>query len=305
VTPLISVALPCYNRAKTLPLALASLVAPEFEAWECVLVDDGSTDGSAAVAAALPDARLRLIRLPRNHGRGYARQVALEAARGRYLAKLDADDWLYPNHLGRLLAALAAQPEADLVATSIAVMDDAQRLRGVRGPVAARMVCAPARVQLPWFPLPGLMVRMEPARAARYDPRLRRAEDAAFVLCLLHRQPAYLLPSVSYAYRMEGTGQDRWSWQLLGGYWDSLRVIWQQRRAGKVGVLPALAAGAAKLGLVAGGIAVGAGPWLVQRRSRPALPQEAADFAAAQAVVAATAARLFGDRVAPLSEKER
>jgi glycosyltransferase involved in cell wall biosynthesis len=294
---LISVALPCYNMAKTLPLALASLVAQEIEAWECVLVDDGSTDGSAAVAAALPDARLRLIRLPRNHGRGYARQVALEAARGRYLAKLDADDWLYPNHLGVLLAALAAQPEAGFVATRIGVMDDAQGLRGVRGPVAAGMVCAASRVQLPWFPLPGLMVRMEQARAARYDPRLRRAEDADFVLRLLHRQPGCLLPFVTYAYRMEGTGQGQWPWALLGGYWDSLRVIWKQRGAGTAGALPALAAGAAKLGLVAGGVAAGAGPWLVQRRSRPASPDEAADFAAAKAVVKATAARLFGDRI--------
>ncbi len=92
--PLVSVMMPCYNSAGTLPLALASLVAQTYENWECILVDDGSTDRPIDIVEQASDKRISFFRLDRNMGRGVAQQAALDYATGDYLCMLDADDWL-------------------------------------------------------------------------------------------------------------------------------------------------------------------------------------------------------------------
>ena len=91
--------MPVHNSADSLPMALSSVVAQTFENWECIVVDDGSTDGSGEIAGMVRDRRIRVLRLDKNRGRGFARQIALEAAFGDLLCMLDADDWLYPEKL--------------------------------------------------------------------------------------------------------------------------------------------------------------------------------------------------------------
>lgn len=104
--PLVTVVMPAYNAAVTLPRSLAALRAQKMEAWECCLVDDGSTDETWALAEAIAAAepRLRPLRLARNSGAAAARNVAIAAARGRYIAFLDADDEWLPDKLSAQLA---------------------------------------------------------------------------------------------------------------------------------------------------------------------------------------------------------
>jgi glycosyltransferase involved in cell wall biosynthesis len=109
--PLISVIMPAFNAADTILFALASLQAQTCGDWECIIVDDGSTDGSEQSVQAVCDARLRFHRLDRNQGRGYARQYGLTLAQGKYVAFLDADDWIYPNKLRDQLQLLEDEPE--------------------------------------------------------------------------------------------------------------------------------------------------------------------------------------------------
>ncbi len=94
---LVSVITPVYNASRSLPETLASVHAQTLTDWEHLLVDDGSTDNSVPIieAAASEDARIRLLRSPQNGGPSLARNLAIEAATGRFLAFLDADDlWL-------------------------------------------------------------------------------------------------------------------------------------------------------------------------------------------------------------------
>ena len=136
--PLVSVTIPYYNAAATLPEALASLVAQTYTHWECILIDDGSSDYAHTVVEQIADARCRTIRLPQNMGRGVARQVALDQARGELLCKLDADDWIYPAKIERQVAAMAALPDVALISTGIAVVDAKNDLVGVRARVPSR-----------------------------------------------------------------------------------------------------------------------------------------------------------------------
>ncbi len=132
--PLISVVMPLFNAANTVLVALASLQAQTYENWECVIVDDGSVDSSAQVVNTVRDARIHYLRLDRNRGRGYARQHGLEAARGRYITFLDADDWIYPNKFRQQVELLHAEPELAIVSTGMAITDSNDQLVGLRTP---------------------------------------------------------------------------------------------------------------------------------------------------------------------------
>ncbi len=96
----VSVIIPCYNQALFLPKAIASLQAQTLEDWECIIVDDGSTDNTAEVASnlALQDSRIRLLQKV-NGGSASARDLGLRNAQGEYIQFLDADDTIAPNKL--------------------------------------------------------------------------------------------------------------------------------------------------------------------------------------------------------------
>ncbi|MFD5418664.1 glycosyltransferase family 2 protein [Streptomyces sp. NPDC127069] len=106
----LSVVVPFYNVQTYAPDALRSLELNAREDFEFLLVDDRSTDGTPGLleraAAVLPGAVL--LRRERNGGLATARNTGLDAARGRYIAFLDGDDWLAPGHLARTLAAIEA-----------------------------------------------------------------------------------------------------------------------------------------------------------------------------------------------------
>jgi glycosyltransferase involved in cell wall biosynthesis len=101
--PLVSIVTPVYNAAKWLPETLASVRAQTLTDWEQILVDDGSTDGSLAIieAVAAEDPRFRGLRTSGRKGPAVARNMALDAARGRFIAFLDADDLWHPEKLAR------------------------------------------------------------------------------------------------------------------------------------------------------------------------------------------------------------
>ena len=90
-----------FNAARWLPATLASVRKQTLTDWEHILVDDGSSDGSLKIAeaAADEDPRIRVVRVKRNGGSPQARNIALEAARGRFVAFLDADDLWLPDKL--------------------------------------------------------------------------------------------------------------------------------------------------------------------------------------------------------------
>ena len=99
----LSILVPVYNEARQLPHQVDRLLAlPDH--CEFVFVDDASDDGSLQYLEALTDPRVRLLRSPRNQGKGAAVRKALKAASGRYVAIQDADLEYHPEDLLRLLA---------------------------------------------------------------------------------------------------------------------------------------------------------------------------------------------------------
>jgi glycosyltransferase involved in cell wall biosynthesis len=117
--PAVSVITPVFNVAPFIRDTLDSVFAQTFHDWELVIVDDGSTDGSADIAAeyAARDSRVRLIR-QENRGLAGARNTALRAARGQFLTLLDSDDSWEPGFLAAQLAVFEQHPDTALVTGS-------------------------------------------------------------------------------------------------------------------------------------------------------------------------------------------
>lgn len=112
--PTVSVITACYNAERFLEAAVRSVQAQTYGDWELLIVDDGSTDDSYRIAIKLAEAdkRIVVLRHQRNLGAAAARNAALERARGRYMAFLDADDLWLPEKLRLQLATMEAMGAA-------------------------------------------------------------------------------------------------------------------------------------------------------------------------------------------------
>lgn len=101
----VSIIMPAYNVAGFITKTIESVLSQSFSNWELIIVNDCSTDSTANVIAVyLKDSRIKLINNVRNLGGAGSRNVAIEAASGRYLAFLDADDIWTPNKLEKQIA---------------------------------------------------------------------------------------------------------------------------------------------------------------------------------------------------------
>jgi len=123
MSPTISVVIPLYNKAAYIAEAVRSACEQTCPPLEVIVVNDGSTDGGDEIVRALPYANLRLISIP-NSGVSVARNTAIDAAQGEYVAFLDADDWWSPHFLCATRHMIAQQPGCSIYGTgSIEVPD--------------------------------------------------------------------------------------------------------------------------------------------------------------------------------------
>jgi glycosyltransferase involved in cell wall biosynthesis/SAM-dependent methyltransferase len=119
-SPLVSVIIPIFDAERFLPDAIESVFAQTYDAWELLLVDDGSTDGSTEIARGYADRcpeRVRYLHHAGRVNRGLAasRNLGFRHAKGAYIAFLDADDLWLPHKLEQQVAILEAHPHAGMV----------------------------------------------------------------------------------------------------------------------------------------------------------------------------------------------
>lgn len=220
--PAVSVLVPFRNAAATLGATLDSLAAQSLPQWEALLVDDASEDAGPALAAAraAADPRFRLIRTGARAGVAAARNLGIRAARGRFIACLDADDTWMPDKLAVQLPVLRAG--APLVFSAYARVDAAGRV--------LRVVGAPARVGhgdlLAGNPIGCLTAVWDSAQFPGAEfPALPMHEDYAFWLRLLRGGAiATGLPQVLARYRVAPASHSGRKWRAAGATWAILRA---------------------------------------------------------------------------------
>ena len=146
--PRVSVVVPAYNYGRYLREALDSIWAQEVEDLEVLAVDNGSTDDTAEVLASVSDPRLRVHTLTANQGLSVAFNLALENARGEYVAYLDADDRWRPGKLRRQLELMDGEPEVGVVFTNFVRFNERGYFPGTQFdffPQIARIPTEPTR----------------------------------------------------------------------------------------------------------------------------------------------------------------
>ncbi len=195
----VSVVTPVHDRAAYLALAVESVLAQGFPGVEHIVVDDGSTDGTPAVAARFGD-RIRFVR-QENAGPAPARNRALSLARGEYVAFLDSDDVWRPGRLARQVPMLDAAPRAGLLYAAVDYVDEdgnPSPVRRSRRPTPSGWIL-PALLRHNVMETSTVLVRRRLVEeAGGFDPRLRWCEDHDLWLRIAIRNEAIYdsVPSV-------------------------------------------------------------------------------------------------------------
>lgn len=205
--PRVSVVLPVFNAARTLEATLRSLWLQSFRDFELLAVDDGSTDGTAAILARQSDPRLRVLRGDGgNAGVSASRNRCIREARGELVAFLDGDDLWTADKLARQVAALDAAPSAALAYSWTDLIDESGRVIQRGSHVRAEGMVYPllaSRNFLDCGSTP-LVRRTALVEAGPFDESLRGGEDWDLWLRIAHRHAFACVPAVQVHYRVHG-----------------------------------------------------------------------------------------------------
>ncbi len=229
-SPFFSVIIPAYNRAGTILPTLNSVREQTFRDFECIVVDDGSSDSKALkkVIEGLGDERFRYV-WRENGGGGAARNTGIEAACGQYIAFLDSDDLFLSKKLEVCRAKLSGDP---LRALYSRIYVD----RGVGGNMWVRPdrgigpdedMGAYLFIHNQFITTPTIVLHREAAAATLFDPNLRKGQDLEFCLKLHKHGVRFEMINEPLAIWVDQTGVGRTS--HMKGYERVLSWLEQSR----------------------------------------------------------------------------
>jgi glycosyltransferase involved in cell wall biosynthesis len=201
--PEISVLLPVRDGERTLALAMLSVLEQSFGDFELLVLDDGSVDTSPDIALAFADPRVRLLRDGMRKGLAARLNQGIDAATGRCIARMDADDVCFPDRFARQVAQLDAERTLDLVGCRALIFDDSGAATGLFPHRSSHE----ALCERPWngFYLvhPSWMGRADWFRKYRYRiPEAVRAEDQELLLRAYPDSRFAVLDEILMGYRM-------------------------------------------------------------------------------------------------------
>jgi len=191
-----------YNGEKYLRQAVESILHQTFTDFEFIIVDDGSTDTTPAILDAYRDPRIVRLRNVRNLGLAGALNRGLEVARGRYIARQDADDLSYPTRLEQEVAFLEAHPQVGLLGTAYDVIDAEGHWVGRVSPPTDNETLQRALVRRNCFGHGSVMMqRLVVKQVKGYEESFSAAEDRDLWLQLAERAHLANLAEPLYAWR--------------------------------------------------------------------------------------------------------
>jgi glycosyltransferase involved in cell wall biosynthesis len=206
----VSVVIPAYNAERTIRETLVSVLRQTMADFEVIVVDDGSTDATAEVAASLADPRLRVLR-QHNTGHAGARNSGIEAASGKYVAIVDADDLWLPRKLETQLGFLSSNPNVRALHSGAVHVDDSLRPLFIgRCPDGKNTLLD----VLIFRGLPGIMCTLIAERAlldeiGRFDASLIILQDWDLAIRMARRGELHSISEPLALYRVHSTNQSR------------------------------------------------------------------------------------------------
>lgn len=217
MTPEVSVIIPAYNTSPYISRAINSALQQTLIAIEVIVVDDASTDETVEIINKFTDPRLVKVFNTQNLGAGGARNIALHAAKGNWVAVLDSDDWFAPERLEKL-AQIVISKKADIIADDLYFIQDGEEEPwstliqesgiAING---TYLIDALNFVKTSVYGQQGLHLGLSKPLFRRdflvehqikYDETVKVSQDFWFVMdCLKHGAKFYLVPEPHYFYR--------------------------------------------------------------------------------------------------------
>lgn len=234
--PLISVLMPVYNPGRFLPPAIQSVLAQTFTDFELLAVDDASSDDSWNYLNRVDDPRVRIARNERNLGACATLNRLIDMARGRYLARMDADDVIYAERFERQVDALQADPKVDLLGCGSVIADaDLNPVFFNRPPTDHRTICKWPSVVFP-LTFGALMGKSEWWRKWRLDPRVGISGYEFDLYFRSHRDSTFSnVRDPMYVYRFVGNTRS-WGKMTQSVYYKSMTLLRHGFRLGIPGM---------------------------------------------------------------------
>jgi glycosyltransferase involved in cell wall biosynthesis len=220
--PVVSVIMSMHNSASTVRTAVRSILMQSLNDWELIVIDDGSSDRSAAIIEEFHDERIRLFRESSSAGLAVRLNQAVALSRGEFIARMDADDICFPERLSRQVERLREDQQLDLLGCGVVVFRSGGELVGEM-PVGLdhTEVVAQPFIGFP-FPHPSWCGRADWFRKNPYDSKLRVAQDQDLLLRSFRHSKLGSLDVVLLAYR-----QDRLTLKkMLTGRATFVRAAW-------------------------------------------------------------------------------
>ncbi|WP_164100389.1 glycosyltransferase [Candidatus Laterigemmans baculatus] len=176
----VSVVMAVHNEQATLARALASIVEQSDPDWELVAIDDASTDRTAEILRefAAADSRIRILRNRQNLGLAASLNIGWQAARHDLIARMDGDDWMFPERLERQQQFLRSHADVDVLGTAAELFDSQGTELGIaRRPESHAELCGKIYRETPFIHPSVMMRRSFLERTGGYDASLRRSQD--------------------------------------------------------------------------------------------------------------------------------
>jgi glycosyltransferase involved in cell wall biosynthesis len=269
-TPAVSVIMSIHDGAATVEAAVRSIIRQSFADWELILIDDGSRDDAAQRIARLDDSRIHIVRHGERRGLACRLNEAVGLARGRFIARMDADDICYSDRLKIQVDFLDGNPEIDLVASKTLVFRGAGEIIGVMTPAVshADIVARPGFV----FPHPTWCGKAAWFRENKYDETMPITQDQELLLRTAPHSRFAAIDKILLGYRKDGINLSK----SARGRLLFSRALWRQagKSVGKARAIVQIARQIAIFGADAVAIMLGAEEWLLRRKVVAPLTKE-------------------------------
>lgn len=230
--PLVSVILPCYNGEKYIKECIESVLRQTYANFELIIIDDASTDATAHIIGNISDARIIYARNEENTGITKSLNRGVKLAKGKYIARIDADDAMHAERLGKQLEYLEANADIAMVGSGHFIVDQYGRMISLsQYPLTDTEIKALSFFRNP-FSHPTVMIRAAILKKQKYSTRYPFCEDYYLWFNISKKWKVANLPDCLTYYRVHDASismnnlklQQQSALQLLSDQLDELGV---------------------------------------------------------------------------------
>lgn len=200
--PVVSVILPCYNAETYIGDCLESILSQTWKSFELIIIDDGSTDNTASIIKNHDDSRIKYIKNKKNRGIVYSLNKGISLAKGKYMARMDADDIMHKNRLEKQVLFMENHPNIALVGSWHYIIDESKKIIGLKQYFTKN---EEIKLILPFenpFSHPSIMLRLEVAKSIGYSQSYSYCEDYDLWIKIASKNKVANIPECLTYYRV-------------------------------------------------------------------------------------------------------